>query len=239
MNVSAPSVAPLRLPRQDRVFHTGLAIAFLLTAIAGFGPTYFFKPIHASPPLSSLLHVHGLVFTGWLVLLIVQTALVKAHRVDLHKRLGLAGAVLAAVMIPVGIMAAIEAARKGTATPGLTPLTFMIFPVGAVVMFLGFVGVALWKRRQPEIHRRLIVLGTVSILTPAIVRLWFLPRNPILALLLSLIFVIAAMIHDWKTRRRVHPLYLWGGLFIFLSGPLRSALGQTAAWQSFARFLVE
>lgn len=182
--------------------------------------------------------MHGLVFTSWLVLLLIQSALVAAHRVDLHKRLGIGAAVLAAVMIGLGLVTAVESARRGVASPGLEPLVFMVFPVGAVVMFAGFIGAALWKRRQPEIHRRLILLGTVSIMTPAIARLSFVGRNPVLALALSLILVVAGMVHDWKTRRRIHPLYIWGGLFILLSGPLRSGIGHTAAWQSFARLLV-
>ncbi len=234
-----PAIAPPTPVRHYRIFHSCMAVALLVTAVAGFGPTYFYKPIHASPPLTPLLHVHGVVFTAWLLLLLTQSALVAAHRVDLHKRLGIAGAVLAAVMIPVGLMTAVEAARRGVATPGLTPFVFMVFPVGAVVMFAGFIGAALWNRRNPGIHRPLILLGTVSIMTPAIARLPFAGHNPVLALVLSLIFVIAAMIHDWKTRGRVHPLYIWGGLIILLSGPGRSAIGNTAAWQSFARFLVE
>ncbi|MEO7412772.1 MAG: hypothetical protein ABIZ81_05395 [Opitutaceae bacterium] len=215
-----------------------MAVAFLLTAVAGFGPTYFLKGLYPTPPLSPLLHVHGGVFTAWLLLLIVQSGLVAAHRVDLHQRLGIAGALLAVSMVPLGIMTAIEAARRGAATPGLTPLVFMVFPVGAVVMFAGFIGAALWKRRQPELHRRLILLGTISIMTPAIARLPFAGKNPVFALALSLLFVIAAMIHDWKTRGRIHPLYIWGGLFVLLSGPVRSAIGHTEAWLSIARFLV-
>jgi hypothetical protein len=211
----------------------------LVTAVAGFGPTYFLKEFYRTPPLSPLLHVHGLAFTSWLLLLIAQSALVAAHRVDLHKRLGIAGAALAAALIPLGLMTAVDAARRGVATPGLEPLVFMVFPVGAVAMFGGFIGAALWKRRNSEIHRRLILLGTVSIMTPAIARLPFAGRSPIFALLLSLLFVVAGMIHDWKSRGRVHPLYIWGGLIVFLSGPVRSGIGHTAAWQSFARFLVE
>jgi hypothetical protein len=216
-----------------------MAIAFLVTAFAGFGPTYFLKGFYHTPPLTPLLHVHGLVFTSWLVLLLIQSALVAAHRVDLHKRLGIAGAVLAAAMIVLGLMTAVESARRGVAAPGLEPLVFMVFPVGAVVMFAGFIGAALWKRRRPELHRRLILLGTVSIMTPAIARLPIAGRSPVVALSLSLLFVIAGMIHDWKSRRRVHPLYVWGGVIILLSGPGRAAIGHTAAWQSFARYLVQ
>src|SRR6185295_7957533 len=113
---------------QGRLFHTAMALACLITAVAGFGPTYFFKPVHPSPPLSPLLHVHGLVFTTWLVLLIVQSGLVRADRTDLHKRLGIFGALLAVVVVILGFAVAIEAARHGTSSGGMTPLGFMIFP---------------------------------------------------------------------------------------------------------------
>jgi hypothetical protein len=233
--ISAPTLSP---PRPGRVFHTTVAIALLITAIAGFGPTYFLKGFYDKPALSPLLHVHGAIYTLWLVLLVVQSGFVAARRVDLHKQLGIASALVAAAMIPIGVMTAIEGARRGVATPGLEPLVFMVFPIGALVMFTGFIGAALWYRRKPEIHRRLILLGTVSIMTPAIARLPFTGRNPVLALTLSLLFIVAGMIHDWKTRRRVHPLYIVGAVIIFLSGPVRSAIGHTEVWQSFARFLV-
>jgi hypothetical protein len=213
-----------------------MAIAFLITAVAGFGPTYFFKPVHPSPPLPSLLHVHGLVFTAWLVLLIVQSGLVRANRVDLHKRLGIFGAVLAALMVLLGLYVGVDGARHGTSADGMVPLAFLIFPFGQTLMFGGFVGVGLWKRRQPDLHRRLILLGTICLLTPAISRM--VDKRSVLALFLTLVFVVVAMIHDWKTRGRVHPVYLWGGAIILLSGPLRAVVGNSAAWQAFARLLV-
>jgi hypothetical protein len=234
-SIPVPRVSPAR---PSRKFHTGMAVAFLVTALAGFGPTYFLKEFYGTPPLSPLLHVHGVVFTLWLVLLVVQSGLVVAHRVDLHQRLGIAASVVALVMVPLGVMTAIETARRGLATSVAEPLVFMVFPIGAVIMFVGFVGPALWLRRKPDLHRRLILLGTVSILTPAIARLPVAGHNPVVALLLSLIFVIAAIIHDWQSHRRLHPLYLWGGLIILLSGPVRDGIGHTAAWQSFARWLV-
>lgn len=229
-------VTPLTPARQDRIFHTGMAVACLITAVAGFGPTYFFKPVHASPPLSPLLHVHAVVFSAWLVLMIVQSGLVRANRVDLHKRLGIFGAVLAALMVALGLFVAVEGGRRGAQADGMTPLAFMIFPFGQTLMFAGFVGLGLWKRRQPEVHRRLILLGTICLLTPAISRL--VDKRSVLALFLTLGFVAVAMLHDWKSRRRVHPVYIWGGAIILISGPGRAALGNSAAWQSFARFLV-
>src|SRR5690242_9724338 len=132
MNTDVPLAAPLKSARHRRTFYTGLAAAFLITGLVGFGPTYFLKPLRSSPPLTPLLHVHAAVFTSWLVLLFAQTALVSSSRIDLHKRLGIVGALLAALMVPLGIMTAIEAARRGVSNGEMGPLAFMVFPIGAV-----------------------------------------------------------------------------------------------------------
>jgi hypothetical protein len=213
-----------------------MAVALLLTAVAGFGPTYFFKPVHPSPPLSPLLHVHGMVFTAWLLLLIVQSGFIRAERVDLHKRLGMFGVGLAVLVVFLGLAVAIYGARRGTSADGMSPLAFMIFPFGQILLFGGFVAAGLWKRRQPEIHRRFILLATISMMTPAISRM--VEKRSVLAMFLTVAFVVVAMIHDWLSRRRVHPVYIFGGLLLLVSGPLRAVIGNSAAWQSFARMLV-
>jgi hypothetical protein len=236
MTTEASSISPPMAVRHDRRFHTGMAIALLLTAVVGFGPTYFFKPFHPSPPLPPLLHVHGMVFTAWLVLLIVQSGLVRADRIDLHKRLGMFGAALAAAVVVLGVSVGLYAARRGTSADGMTPLAFMIFPLGQTLLFGVFVGAALWNRRRPELHRRLILLGTICMMTPAISRM--VDKRSVLAMFLTVGFVVVAMIHDWRTRRRVHPIYIVGGVILLVSGPLRAVIGNSAAWQSFARMLV-
>jgi len=231
--------ASARAGRETRVFHAAMAVAFLLTAIAGFAPTYFLRgvsQVHRGP-LSPLLHVHGMVFTSWLVLLVVQTSLVARHRVDWHRRLGIFGAALAAAMVPLGVMVSIAGARHGLATKEPEALSFLIFPLGQMLLFGAFVGTALWNRRRTEIHRRFILLGTAVLVTPAISRLPFV-KNPVVSLVLTALFVVAAMVHDWKTRRRVSPIYAWGVAVVLASGPARFALGHTGAWQSFARWLV-
>jgi hypothetical protein len=73
-------------------------------------------------------------------------------------------------------------------------------------------------------------------MTPAISRM--VDHRSVIASFLTLIFVVVAMIHDWRSRGRVHSIYIWGGLILLLSGPGRGILGNTEAWQSFARFLV-
>jgi hypothetical protein len=236
MNADAAPVVPLTAARPDRLFHTAMAAALLITAVAGFGPTYFYKPFHPSPPLNGLLHVHGLLFTAWLVLLIVQSGLIRSNQVALHNRLGIGGAVLAVLMVLFGIMVAVAGARRGKVADGMDPLGFMIFPFGQALLFGGFIALAMWKRRQPELHRRFILLGSICLMTPAISRM--VGERAALASMLTLLFVVVAMVHDWRTRGRVHSIYLWGGAIMLVSGPLRALLGPTEAWHSVARLLV-
>ncbi|MGH9861071.1 MAG: hypothetical protein ACRD5F_13705, partial [Candidatus Acidiferrales bacterium] len=109
----------------DRVFYSGMAIAMALTVFVGFSPTYYLRSAFGAPPtlaglvsLTPLAHIHGALFTGWVLLFIVQTALVARRSVAVHRRLGIAGIVLAAAMLAVGTLTAIRATARGSAPPG-------------------------------------------------------------------------------------------------------------------------
>ena len=229
---------PSALAASDRHFYTGMAVAIALTTLAGFGPTFYLARLYEAPPLPLLLALHGTLFTGWILLLLTQASLVAARRLDWHRRLGVAGIVLAATMLPVGTLAAIASARRGLAPAGLDPLTFMAVPIAALALFAVFFGAAIACRRRPELHKRLVLLATISILTPAIARFGFVDHRPVIALGLTNLFVVAAILYDWRSRGRVAPVYLWGGLALVLSAPLRILIGKTSAWHALAGYLV-
>jgi hypothetical protein len=222
----------------DRRFYVGLSLALAATAFVGFAPTYYLGRWFAALPLPPLVQLHGALFSAWLALLVGQATLIAAGRRDWHRGLGLAGVALAAAMLAVGTLTAIASARRGFAPAGLEPLMFLVIPLASLALFAGFFGAAVVLRRRPELHRRLVVLATISILTPAIARLWFVHQRPVIALALTNVFVLAAIGYEYRRRGRVHPLYLWGGLVIVVSGPLRAALGRTALWHQFAAWLV-
>ena len=216
-----------------------MAVALAVTAFVGFAPSYFLKPMfRPAAVVTPLMHVHGLLFAAWTLLLVVQTTLVAAHRTDIHRKLGVAGVVLALPMLAAGGMLALDSARRGLAPSSLDPLTFLAIPLGALAMFAGFFGAAMAKRRRPATHKRLMLLATISIITPAIARLWFVHQRPPIALGLTNLFVLVAVVHDYWRDRRVHPVYIWGGLLILVSGPLRIAIGHTDLWHAIARMLV-
>ena len=146
-----------------------MAVALALTALVGFGPSYFRRPVfRPTTTLTPLMHGHGLLFGAWALLLVVQTTLVAARRTDLHRRLGVAGVVLALLMLGAGGLLALSSARRGLAPTGMDPVSFLAIPLGALAMFAGFFGAAITLRRRAAVHKRLMLLATISIITPAI-----------------------------------------------------------------------
>lgn len=235
----AVSTAAVTSKRRTRRFYVGMAIAILITVFAGFSRTYFLKAQFGTPELSLLLHVHGLVFTGWVLFFLSQTTLVAARRTDIHRKLGVAGAVLAALVFILGMTTAILRVKGGTAPiPGVPPLAFLAVPFFDMVVFAILVGTGLYYRRRLEAHKRLMTLATISLLSAPIARLPFiLQAGPPAFFGLTDLFILAILVYDLATRRKVHPVTIWGGLLIVVSQPLRLMISGTPAWMAFARWL--
>jgi hypothetical protein len=229
----------------DRAFYSSMAISMAVTVFIGFAPSYYLRAFRAAPltvtgasTLSPLVHLHGALFTGWVVLFIVQTALVASHRTRVHQRLGIAGGLLAAAMVVVGVGTAIAAAARGSAPPGVDARAFMIVPLFDTALFAGFVAAALWRRRQRESHKRLMLLAYISIMAPAVARFpGLLPYGPLAFFGLAFIFLLVAVVYDFVSRRQVHPAYVWGGALLVVSVPARLILSGTQAWMSIADVL--
>jgi len=224
-----------------------MAVTMAVAVLIGFGPTYYFRLMSAEAPnatisgapFTTILHLHGLVFSSWVLLFIVQTGLVAARRVKLHQGLGVAGAVLGGLMALIGTVTAIAAARAGSAPPGADPLAFLAIPLGDMTMFAIFLGAALVKRRKKESHKRLVLLAYISILAAAVAR-WpgVLPLGPLGFYGLTFLFLATAIVYDLVTRRSVSGVYKWGGVLLVLSVPLRLIVSQTSGWRAFAEILI-
>ncbi len=223
----------------ERWFFVGMGVAAAVTVFVGFAPTYFLKNVMGGPPLTPLRHVHGFLFTSWIVLFILQTSLIAARRTDVHRRLGVVGGVLAAAMVVAGTTLAVEVVRRGVAPPGLPPpLQFFAVPLFDVLMFAGLVGAGLWFRRKPETHKRLMLLATIGLLDAAIARWPYVAgTGPLVFFGLTDLFIAAGWLYDLKTRGKVHSAFLWGGLALIASQPLRLAIASTDAWLAFARWV--
>jgi hypothetical protein len=222
---------------RDRKFFSGMALAMLLTVVVGFAPSYFLRSHFDAPALSPFLHVHGALFTSWMVLFLVQALLVATQRTPLHRRVGVVGGLLAVAMPLVGAVVAIRAAKRGGALPGEPPpLVALAIPLGDLVVFSTLVGAGLALRRHREVHKRLMLLATIGLLPPAIGRIP-LAASPLAYFGLTDLFVGACLVYDRVTEGRVSRAFLWGGLFLVASQPLRLAIAVTPYWLAFAGWL--
>jgi hypothetical protein len=226
--------------RRERWFYISMSIAALGTVFAGFAPTYYLRPYFNTAPLMPLLHVHGIVFTSWLVLFLIQTTLVAAHRTDIHRRLGILGGVIATLMILIGASTAVIRASQGaTPVPGVSSLSFLVVPLGDISVFAILVGAGFYYRRRPDVHKRLMLLATVSILAAAIARLPFaiMQAGPPAFFGITDLFVLACILYDLITLKRVHRATALAALLIIASQPLRLMLAGTHVWLAFAGWL--
>jgi hypothetical protein len=232
------SAASPRVWESDRLFYVGMSLAMALTVFAGFAPTFFLKLFSDAPPLSPLLHMHGYAFTSWYALSFTQTVLIANQRPDIHRKLGIAGGALAAVMVALGIAAAVHAIRSNHTPPGLDPRSFLVLPFFGISVFAILVSVGIGFRRRPETHKRLMLLASIAMLDAAIARLpGVFALGPIAAFGIQDLFVITGIAYDFASRRRIHPAYLWGGLFILLAQPLRILLSTTPWWLAFGDWI--
>jgi len=235
--------APLRTVsarwRNERLFFSVLPVAMAITIFVGFAPTYYLKSAYGTRPLAPLYHVHGVMFSLWMALLIAQPALVAARRTDVHRRLGAIGGVLAAVMVVLALMVTIDLGRRGGGPPGVPPLLFMAVPLATVIVFPALVGSALVWRRDPSTHKRLMLIATLE-LVPAGIARW--PgvgaAGPLAYFGLTDLFLAAIFAFDVLTRGRPHRATIVGGAFLVASQVIRIAVSGTDTWLAFAKWLV-
>ncbi len=227
--------------QRERIFYTGMAIAILITVFAGFSRTWFLRPYFPQVQnLIPLIVFHGILFSSWIVLFITQTSLVAARRTRTHMRLGIAGGVLASLMIIVGTVTAIVRAKGPSPIPGMNPLSFLTIPLGDILVFSILIGAAFYYRKRVDIHKRLMLIGTIALIPAAVARLpigFIETGGPFIFYGLSDLFLVPLLIFDFATRGRPHRATVLAAALLVISHPLRMVIGVTHAWIVFATWL--
>lgn len=232
----------------NRRFYTWFAVCAFLIIFAGFAHTFYLRLVFETKALPLLLHLHGFLFTSWFVLFFVQARLVARHRVDLHRKLGVVGAFLAPLCACVAMRVSFNAGRKlFLAHP--TSLTSFgragAMDFGTSLMFLVLVATALYLRRRPEIHKRIMVLACCSLLLPAIGRI---PASANTVLFDAVGFwglvaitevpPLTCILYDTIKHRRLHPAFGWGGAVLLSSFPAFMLVGSGDSWLKFLSWLL-
>jgi uncharacterized membrane protein YozB (DUF420 family) len=221
-----------------------MAVLSACTIIAGFSRTYYLKAFTGARPLPLFVHLHAAVFTSWLILFVIQTSLVRRGRIDLHRRLGAAGAVLAATMVLVGLVTAVLGARQGYNGGPVRffpdPASFLLAPLRDISVFATLIAVALYNRGNPEVHKRAMLTAvTGALIPPGAVRLALAFGLPQLIGGIVLVFLLSGPVYDWVRHRRVYAVYVWGGLLSIVTLPPGLApIAASRVWHEAAGWII-
>lgn len=224
--------------RADRFFFPLIALLLVAYVLLGFWPSYIGAGLVFAKLPSALVHVHSVLYVGWIALFATQIALVETRHVATHRKLGIVLGWWAVAMILVGPATAIMAVRREPS--GLSVSGF----AGDLAQTVGFailISAGLARRRNAAAHKRLMTLASAAIIGPALAR-WpfdFIQSGPPFALaclyLLQPMLVIA---YDLVTLRRVERA-TWLGLGVMVLVVLCFlTLPAWPGWQRFTSWVV-
>ena len=233
-------------------FYFYMALACTAVAFLGFAPTYWVPMMSRSFSASPVVHFHGLLFFAWSLFFAFQTWLAATGKITRHRAIGMIGVSLATTMTIFGFLVAVNAMKRSAAA-GLTNegIAFAIVPLSGILFFAVVVALAIANIRRPEIHKRLMLLAGISLLDAAVAR-WFLtflappgPLGPppvpvtIPPAFVAYLLLVVAIVHDWRTRGRPHPVYVYGGAALIAVKLLNWPISVTPFWHAFAGGILE
>lgn len=201
-------------------FFVVMPVLLLCIVLLGFARTFFLRDFFDVPPIPAHLYLHGVLLASWFCLLVTQTTLVAKRRVQLHKRLGVAGGILAAAIVAVTLYTLLRFPARLSAGQLSTDVSFdpaivLWTDYAELAVYAAFVSMALWFRRRPDVHKRLMLLASIALVVPALSRL-IAPLAPVLLPWLTahhlpplvpvVIFALplTLVVHDAVATRRIH-----------------------------------
>lgn len=230
-------------------FHMALVCAAV--SFLGFAPTYWAPMWLGRLTVDPVLHIHAVVFFSWAVLLVVQIWLAASRRIAAHRSLGMLAISLATAMTIFGVMAAINRMHAAEAlNQRVAGLAFSIVPLGGITFFAIVFALAIANVRRPELHKRLMLLASISILDAPIAR-WFVtllapeapPGPPPVAIdigpsAVALLLLAIPMFADWRRYGHVHSVYWIGGGAYVVWKLLQGPISATPQWHAIAAWIM-
>jgi hypothetical protein len=219
-----------------RLFFVIMASAVIVTVFAGFAPTFYLRDSFPQDrPMSFLLHVHGILFSAWVTVFLVQTLLIARGSRALHQRLGWIAVGIAATMVILVVAAMIEQLRRvGGFPPPPLALALSVFDI---VVFATLVGTAIYLRKQPDWHKRFMLSATILLLGAPMFRFVIhdvgitdTSKVGIVSTLLVDAFFLPCFTCDLMTRRRIHPAYFVALVLIILDQIAQVKVVTWAPW---------
>lgn len=192
-----------------RYFYFCMSLVFAALVLLGFSRTVNVALFHANPPRPFLLWMHGAAFSTWIVFFIAQSSLVRVRKVSVHRALGWFGAALASVMVVLGVVIAVVMTRFDISVLHQQGVdSFLMVPFGDMAIFGTCIGLAVYWRKKPEYHRRLLFIATCHLMDAAVGRFDFIFNHSLFYAALDCLIVLG-MVRDRVVDGRIHKVYLY------------------------------
>ena len=242
----ATTFAAAARPRDaaERRFHRGMAWLIAALVFVGFAPSWFLRGIVPAPrplaPFDAAVVAHGLLCTMWIAIFWAQTQLVSAGRRDLHIRLGVAGLIVAMLMVPFMYVTMIHLPQRLTQPPGVSAYGWMALPMGAILSYTPLAALGFALRRDRQAHKRLMLSATLVFMGPAMGRIPLGPPSPLMFTVnqaISLLPFALLFWWDYHSRGRLHWASVLGAALATAGLAFGIGLMASPAWIAIARQL--
>jgi hypothetical protein len=224
--------------RRHPAFFPAMSLLLTVLVFLGFAPTYYLRPPAASG-IPTYLHVHGAAMTAWFLLLLVQTTLIATRRRALHRRLGIAGAMVAVVIVLLNPLVVVWSVAHQA--PGEAVELAALIVVGDLLIvgiFAVLAGLAIRWRRYPETHSRMMLLASMAVSGPALGRFSIqMTGTPFPGVVGIMMLPLLVVVHDRVLMKRIHPVSAWGTAAIIGSLVVSIAIANSPAGVAVVRWL--
>lgn len=228
----------------ERKFYSRMAIFLVVVTFLGFAPSFYLRDVvppfpRPNPTLPPAVIFHGLMFTLWMALLIIQTQLVSTRRTETHMKLGKAAMLVAVALIPVMYLTAVWAVPRESHPPFTDSLNWTAIPLAVIPSFAFLIYEAWRRRKQAQWHKRMMLSATILVVAgPSITRMPLAPPTfggfTVQLLVGTLVLFAPLFVWDRRTEGRVHPA-TWTGLAAVLAAAIVPlALLYTESWAGIA-----
>jgi hypothetical protein len=237
VKVSPMTISAVHRPiAKNSLLFVGISILAVTITIVGFWPTYWGPLLSGTAALRLVVHLHAVLFSGFLLLFAAQSMLVATGRIALHRKLGNFGIAYGIAIVVLGIIITISAVAVDLRDDTfLDAQRTLLSPLLDMIPFTIFFGAAVLYRRKPDIHKRFMLLAVIILLDAAVFRIVFLPEQARVSL--WFLPIVLASGYDLVTRRFVHPIYAVGAgvMWLILQRPF---IVRSDAWLTFSAWLI-
>jgi hypothetical protein len=245
MNAPANATAPKAARRFRPSFYFWMTLAMAFFVFGGFGMSYIVPMSRgAFPPAPPIVHLHGLIFFSWMLLLITQSALVGAGKVRLHRSFGTWGIAHGTAIIVIGLMLQLIATRRAMDKGFAAGTDGLYLGLCAFVGFSTMFALAIRNTHRPDVHRRMMLFAMLPVLPPGVNRFWShalglepIPVVPLYATLWSM--AAAILIHEWRGRGRISGYSLFGAGWIVIEGVLHKIVVHSPPFDRLAAIILD